>query len=75
VQFCWNGVTGMIAAPALALVSVWSVIAAQCRFFVGCQGEIARNYGAFVIAGLDPAIHPVGKILSKNDGYAGQARV
>jgi hypothetical protein len=28
-----------------------------------------------VIAGLDPAIHPLRKILLKFDGYAGQARV
>jgi hypothetical protein len=28
-----------------------------------------------VIAGLDPAIHPLRKTLLKFDGYAGQARV
>jgi hypothetical protein len=28
-----------------------------------------------VIAGLDPAIHLLGKNLVKTDGYAGQARV
>src|SRR3954466_3742483 len=49
VQFCWNGVTGMIAAPALALVSVWSVI----------------GMTRFVIAGPDPAIHHVRKALLK----------
>jgi hypothetical protein len=27
-----------------------------------------------VVAGLDPAIHPLRKILVKNDGCAGQAR-
>jgi hypothetical protein len=28
-----------------------------------------------VIAGLDPAIHLLGNILAKTDGYAGQGRV
>jgi hypothetical protein len=28
-----------------------------------------------VMAGLDPAIHPLRKTLMKLDGYAGQARV
>jgi hypothetical protein len=39
---------------------------------------VARSSRAMtrdVIAGLDPAIHPLRKTLLKFDGYAGQARV
>jgi hypothetical protein len=32
------------------------------------------NLYNFVIAGLDPAIHPLRKTPMKRDGYAGQAR-
>jgi len=39
VQFCSNKVTGMMSAPAFALVSGSSAIAAQCRFLAGSQGE------------------------------------
>jgi hypothetical protein len=39
VQFCSNSVTGMMIAPAFALVSVGWVIAAQCRFLAGSQGK------------------------------------
>src|SRR6202041_2850334 len=43
VQFCSNSVTGMMTAPALALVSVaasvsW-VMSAQCLFWAARQGE------------------------------------
>ena len=48
MQFCWNSVTGMMAAPALALVSLASVMPAQCRFLprrqeVFCGQRHAKN--------------------------------
>jgi hypothetical protein len=43
VQFCSNSVTGMMTAPAFALVSVCWVISAQCRFFAPGQVKHSRN--------------------------------
>src|SRR5229473_1526934 len=43
VQFCSNSVTGIMIAPAFALVSVSWVMSAHCRFFAGRQGEIGRK--------------------------------
>jgi hypothetical protein len=37
--------------------------------------ERLRFHKHDVIAGLDPAIHPLRKAFAKIDGYAGQARV
>src|ERR1700730_9957245 len=43
VQFCSNSVTGTMIAPAFALVSVCSVMSAQCRFFAGSQVKDSRT--------------------------------
>jgi hypothetical protein len=40
VQFCSNSVTGMMTAPAFALVSFSSAIAAQCRFLAPRQVKL-----------------------------------
>jgi hypothetical protein len=39
------------------------------------NGAVVTSITLNVIAGLDPAIHPLRKTLLKFDGYAGQARV
>jgi hypothetical protein len=67
VQFCWNSVTGMIAAPAFACVTLSFAMPAQCRFFPASQVDCAAN---IVMAGLDPAIH----LHLQFGGCAGQAR-
>src|SRR5689334_3975454 len=39
VQFCSNGVTGTMTAPAFALVSVSCVMGPECRFLAARQGK------------------------------------
>jgi hypothetical protein len=45
------------------------------HFFKELKSEAGAPIPQLVIAGLDPAMHPLRRILMKVDGYAGQARV